>query len=161
MDPPQAAAPAALPLEAKRELLDALSLVPDAGVYGVQVCAVLFLGAALRGSINGCAPLMPIGMRLHSCIGNLHLLCSHHWQEEERQRILRLVEALEAGNPLHAPTEHLDCVEGTWRLLFSTITILVCSCSLPPHWAACPADAAAAGLRCCALMCLPCREGGE
>ncbi len=49
-------------------------------------------------------------------------------QEEERQRILSLVEALEAGNPLQAPTEHLDRVEGTWRLLFSTITILVRCC---------------------------------
>ena len=41
------------------------------------------------------------------------------------QSILSLVEAVEAGNTLHAPTEHLEAVAGTWRLLFSTISILV------------------------------------
>lgn len=46
-------------------------------------------------------------------------------QAAQQQRILSLVEMVEAANPLHAPTEHLEQVEGTWRLLFSTITILV------------------------------------
>ena len=72
--------------------------------------------------LHGCHACMPrpsasLALQLHCMM-----------QEEERRRILRLVEALEAGNPLQAPTEHLDRVDGTWRLLFSTITILVRYC---------------------------------
>lgn len=45
----------------------------------------------------------------------------------QREAILALIERVEATNPLDAPTEHLEHCHGSWRLLFSTVTILVCS----------------------------------
>ena len=104
----------AAPTEAKRGLLEAISLVPNTGVYGVQVSS---------GLTRQCSSIMHAGMQWHRASQSTERKIIG--QEEERQRILSLVEALEAGNPLHAPTEHLDRVHGTWRLLFSTITILV------------------------------------
>lgn len=46
-------------------------------------------------------------------------------QAAERERLLELVARLEAGNPLPDPTQHLDLLAGSWRVLFSTITITV------------------------------------
>ncbi len=39
--------------------------------------------------------------------------------------MLSLIEQVEATNPLKAPTQHLEQCQGSWRLLFSTVTILV------------------------------------
>jgi hypothetical protein len=46
-------------------------------------------------------------------------------QSVQRNQILKLVELLEAASPVAAPTEHLDLCKGSWRLLFSTVTVLV------------------------------------
>ncbi len=46
-------------------------------------------------------------------------------QAQDRDRILSLAAELENLNPLPDATRHLDRVAGRWRLLFSTITILV------------------------------------
>lgn len=48
----------------------------------------------------------------------------------QKEAILSLVEQVEANNPLEAPTEHLEHCQGSWRLLYSTVTILVCSTAL-------------------------------
>ncbi|CAL8467657.1 g7195 [Coccomyxa elongata] len=42
----------------------------------------------------------------------------------QREEILKRIKELEACNPLEAPTEHLDQCQGSWHLLFSTVTIL-------------------------------------
>ena len=44
---------------------------------------------------------------------------------------MELAAALEQRNPLPDAAQHLEEVEGCWRLLFSTITILV---RLTWHW---------------------------
>ena len=46
-------------------------------------------------------------------------------QASQKAAILSLIEGVEATNPLQAPTEHLEQCQGSWRLLFSTVTILV------------------------------------
>ena len=46
-------------------------------------------------------------------------------QAQDRDRILSLAAEVERLNPLPDATRHLDRVAGRWRLLFSTITILV------------------------------------
>ncbi len=48
----------------------------------------------------------------------------------QKDAILALIERVEATNPLEAPTEHLEHCQGSWRLLFSTVTILVRSGAL-------------------------------
>lgn len=45
------------------------------------------------------------------------------FQAAEKERLLQLVALLEAGNPLPEPTQQLDELAGSWRVLFSTITI--------------------------------------
>ncbi|KAK9909477.1 hypothetical protein WJX75_002883 [Coccomyxa subellipsoidea] len=45
-------------------------------------------------------------------------------ESAQREELLRKIENLEACNPLESPTEHLDQCHGSWRLLFSTVTIL-------------------------------------
>ena len=46
-------------------------------------------------------------------------------QAGQKEAVLSLIEQVEAINPLEAPTQHLDQCHGSWRLLFSTLTILV------------------------------------
>lgn len=46
-------------------------------------------------------------------------------QAPDREHVLGLLAQLEALNPLAEPTQNLSRVAGDWRLLFSTITILV------------------------------------
>ena len=46
-------------------------------------------------------------------------------QAGQKEAVLSLIEQVEATNPLEAPTEHLEQCQGSWRLLFSTVTILV------------------------------------
>jgi hypothetical protein len=46
-------------------------------------------------------------------------------QAAKRQEVAEIVAALEAHNPTENPTQHLDLVEGTWNLLYTTITITV------------------------------------
>ena len=46
-------------------------------------------------------------------------------QAEEREQILALISQLEAHNCFLEPARNLHRVAGSWRLLFSTITILV------------------------------------
>ena len=48
-------------------------------------------------------------------------------QAGQREAVLSLIEQVEATNPLDAPTQHLEQCQGSWRLLFSTVTILVCT----------------------------------
>lgn len=48
-----------------------------------------------------------------------------HVQAAKRQEVAEIVAALEAHNPTENPTQHLDLVEGTWNLLYTTITITV------------------------------------
>lgn len=45
-------------------------------------------------------------------------------QSEKKQAIHGLIERLETLNPLAQPAAHLEQVEGTWELLYSTITIM-------------------------------------
>eukprot|EP00877_Chromochloris_zofingiensis_P009407 jgi/Chrzof1/471/Cz01g17010.t1 len=44
-------------------------------------------------------------------------------QAAKHQAVVHLIEAMEAVNPLHAPVNHLDRVQGDWRLLYTTIHI--------------------------------------
>ena len=54
-------------------------------------------------------------------------------QAGQKEAVLSLIEQVEATNPLEAPTQHLEQCQGSWRLLFSTVTILVYTFdSLPP-----------------------------
>jgi hypothetical protein len=46
-------------------------------------------------------------------------------QAHDRDRILNLAAAVEQCNPLPNAAQHLEEVAGCWRLLFTTITILV------------------------------------
>ena len=46
-------------------------------------------------------------------------------QAEKRDEIAQLIHQLECLNPLQSPTEHLDQVAGKWRLLYTTIRIVV------------------------------------
>ena len=46
-------------------------------------------------------------------------------QAGHKEAVLSLIEQVEATNPLKAPTQHLEQCQGSWRLLFSTVTILV------------------------------------
>ena len=46
-------------------------------------------------------------------------------QAEKRDEIAQLMQQLECLNPLQSPTEHLDQVAGKWRLLYTTIRIVV------------------------------------
>lgn len=46
-------------------------------------------------------------------------------QAQEREHVLELIAQLEAHNSLLKPAYNLHRVAGAWRLLFSTITILV------------------------------------
>ena len=46
-------------------------------------------------------------------------------QAGQKEAVLSLIEQVEATNPLEAPTQHLEQCQGSWRLLFSTVTILV------------------------------------
>lgn len=46
-------------------------------------------------------------------------------QAAKRQEVADIVAALEAHNPTHNPTQHLDLVEGSWNLLYTTVTITV------------------------------------
>jgi hypothetical protein len=48
-------------------------------------------------------------------------------QAAKRQEVAEIVAALEAHNPTTNPTQHLDLVEGAWNLLYTTITITVCT----------------------------------
>jgi hypothetical protein len=43
----------------------------------------------------------------------------------KRAEVLAAVEALEARSPVAAPLERMDLLAGSWRLLFTTITITV------------------------------------
>lgn len=45
-------------------------------------------------------------------------------QKAERAQIAELIEQLEALNPVPAPMESLEKVEGEWRLLYTTVQIL-------------------------------------
>ncbi|MQM09245.1 hypothetical protein Taro_042112 [Colocasia esculenta] len=45
-------------------------------------------------------------------------------QSQRRSEIEGLVRSLESRNPTSDPTDHLDQVDGCWKLLYSTITIL-------------------------------------
>lgn len=56
---------------------------------------------------------------------DLIVFLSGPMQAQDRDRILGLAAELERHNPLPDATRHLDRVAGRWRLLFSTITILV------------------------------------
>lgn len=44
-------------------------------------------------------------------------------QAAKRQEVADIVAALEAQNPTHNPTQHLDLVGGSWNLLYTTVTI--------------------------------------
>ena len=46
-------------------------------------------------------------------------------QSAKREAVLALVSQLEALNPTPQPLQHMDRLEGDWRLLYSTITITV------------------------------------
>ena len=54
-------------------------------------------------------------------------LASRHilLQAEKRDDIAQLIQQLECLNPLQSPTEHLEQVAGKWRLLYTTIRIVV------------------------------------
>jgi hypothetical protein len=62
--------------------------------------------------------------------------------------VASIVAALEARNPLAQPTQHLDQVDGTWELLYTTISITVRAAHL-------------ARRRCCGarLWCARCEVG--
>lgn len=61
---------------------------------------------------------------LDVCVCVFHtLVCT---QAAQLAEITSLLEQLEAVNPLPDPVDHLDQVEGDWKLLFSTISIKVC-----------------------------------
>ena len=46
-------------------------------------------------------------------------------QAEKRDEIAGLIQQLECLNPLQSPTEHLEQLDGKWRLLYTTIRIVV------------------------------------
>jgi hypothetical protein len=53
---------------------------------------------------------------------NVTIPCS---QAARKQQIHGLISALEQQSPVKEPTQHLDRVAGSWRLLYTTINIKV------------------------------------
>jgi hypothetical protein len=129
---PQAAASssydAASVSELKQHLQQALTGL-DRGIFGVPVsCCNGWLAARpsqgppavhpLCRSTSATAADAPCQLR--QLLGR-----TSRAQAAKRQEVAAIVSALEARNPLQQPTAHLERVEGTWDLLYTTISITV------------------------------------
>ena len=106
----------------KLDLLEALVQVPHTGVYGLEV-RWSALSLLHPHSVVVTDWLVP---SLGACL----TICACVVKAGQKDAILALIEQVEATNPLEAPTEHLEHCQGSWRLLFSTVTILVRSGAL-------------------------------
>lgn len=100
------AAEAPLPLSsageaAKQALLSRVALLADRGIFGLPVRPLRLLSS----------------FRFHS---HAHACAV---QEAERQEVDTLVRALEAASPTPAPATSPALLSGTWRLLYTTLTI--------------------------------------
>ncbi|CAK0761420.1 hypothetical protein CVIRNUC_002858 [Coccomyxa viridis] len=81
----------------------------------LRLSAVQAQQVSVKGHIKG---------ELLSAIASIPHTGVYGIEAGQKEAVLSLIEQVEATNPLKAPTQHLEQCQGSWRLLFSTVTIL-------------------------------------